>query len=76
MRVLLILAVIILLMALGGWLVFNRNENSSTIEIQTDKMQEDASDAVRGAQEWVEDTAEGLDRSIETPAERRTSEQP
>lgn len=58
MRMLIIVVLIVALMAVAGWLVFNVGDSSTTIEIRTDKMQQDAKQAVDKAKEAVEKISE------------------
>jgi Flp pilus assembly protein TadB len=64
MRVLLIVAAILLLMALGGWIVFNRSDSSASVELKTEQIQEDTSEAVRNTREWLEDAGDELRQAL------------
>lgn len=64
MRVLLIVAVVLLLMALGGWIVFNRSDTSASVELKTDKIQGDTSDAIRNTRDWIGDRSEDVQRAL------------
>lgn len=64
MRILLIVAVVLLLMALGGWIVFNRSDTSASVELKTDKMQDDTSEAIRNTREWMGDRSEEVQRAL------------
>ncbi len=43
MRVIIILIVIVGLLALGGWLVFDFSGNRASVEVRTDKIEQDTS---------------------------------
>jgi len=68
MRVLLILAVVILLLALIGWIAFDRGDDSAGIELKTDKIQQDTSEVIRNAREWIGETGEDVERSLPDPS--------
>lgn len=59
MRMLIIVVLIIALLTFAGWLVFNVGDSSTTIEIRTDKMQQDTEQAVDKVKEAVEKIGEG-----------------
>ncbi len=68
MRALLILVVIVLLMALVGWIAFDQGEDSAVMELKTDKIQQDTSDAIRNTRDWIGETGEDVKQSLPEPA--------
>jgi len=64
MRILLIVAVVLLLMGLGGWIVFNRSDSSASVELKTEKIQDDTSEAIRNTREWMGDRSEEVQRAL------------
>lgn len=61
MRLLIILFAIVLLMIIGGWLVVDFRKDATTIEIRTDKMKQDASEAVEQASDRLNRVGEKID---------------
>ncbi len=68
MRALLVLVLIVVLMAMGGWLVFNFGNNSASVEIRTDKIERDTSQAVEKTKDLLHRAENGLDKSINSSA--------
>ncbi len=62
MRLLIVLFVIVVLMVLGGWIVFDVRNNSATIEVQTEKIQQDTSQAVEQASDSLRKAGESIKR--------------
>lgn len=65
MRALLILLIIVVLMAMGGWLVLNIGSNSASIELRTDKIKQDTSQAVENTKEMFNRAENGIDKAID-----------
>jgi len=51
MRILIVFLLIVLLMIIGGWLVVDFRDHSATVEIRTDKIKHDTSEAIDQASE-------------------------
>ena len=62
MRLLIVLFVIVVLMVLAGWIVFDVRNNSATIELQTEKIQQDTSQAVEQAGDSLRKAGESIKR--------------
>ena len=54
MRVLIAIVVIIVLMALAGWIVFDFSGNSASVEVRTDEIQHDTQAIVDKSKEILE----------------------
>ncbi len=65
MRTFLVIVVILLLMIFGGWIVFRSSDGSAGVELRTDKIERDTSEAVEKSREWVDHAANEVDRSID-----------
>ena len=68
MRFIAVVAILLVLILAGiyaaGWMTFQSNDNTATIEIKTGEMEQAAEDAGEKARKIVEDTQ----KTIETPA--------
>ncbi len=53
MRALLVFVLIVLLLALGGWLVFDFSGNRAGVEVRTEKIQEDTNRMLENAKETL-----------------------
>ncbi len=53
MRTLLFIVVIVLLLSLAGWLVFDFSGNSASVEVRTDKIRQDTEDVVDKSKELL-----------------------
>jgi Tfp pilus assembly protein PilX len=60
MRVILILAVIALLMGLAGWMTINNDPGRTSINFETDKIQQDTENAVDNAERMIESGADAI----------------
>jgi hypothetical protein len=60
MRAIIILAVIVLLMGLVGWITFSDTPGRSSINIETDKIERDAENAAESTGEMLESGARVL----------------
>lgn len=60
MRGIVILALLILVMVLAGWLTFGRNPGQATINIETDKIQRDTETAVENTERMIDSGARVL----------------
>ena len=65
MRALLILILIVVLMAMGGWLVFNFGNNSASVELQTDTIKQDTSQAVEKTKEMLDRAENSFDKAFD-----------
>ncbi len=64
MRALLVVVLIVLLLALGGWLVFDFSGNRAAVEVRTEKIQEDTNRVLENAKETLHKADEGIDKMI------------
>ena len=64
MRTLLVFVVIILLLALGGWLVFDISGNRAAVEVRTEKIQEDTNRLLENAKDTFHKADDGIDKMI------------
>ncbi len=71
MRAIIILALIVLLMGLVGWITFSNEPGRSSINIETDKIEQDAENAVESTGEMLESGARALsgDNEVELDQE-------
>jgi type IV secretory pathway VirB10-like protein len=71
MRVILILAVVVLLMALVGWIKFSNTPQQSTISIEKETIKQDTDRVVERGNEFLEDTrrATGTEAAPTTPTQ-------
>jgi Tfp pilus assembly protein PilX len=60
MRVILILAVIALLMGLAGWMTINNDPGRTSINFETDKIQQDTENAVDNAERMIESGTDAI----------------
>lgn len=60
MRAIIILAVIVLLMGLAGWLTFGHSPGRSSINIETDEIQSDTKSAVENTERMIESGARAI----------------
>lgn len=58
MRLLLILAAIVLLLAVAGWITFSSDSGRSSINLETDEIREDTGEMMRSGSELLRE-AEG-----------------
>lgn len=54
MRTVVILALIIVLMFVGGWLAFSRSGGTGKLELRTDTVKRDVGNAVQGTEQFIE----------------------
>jgi hypothetical protein len=60
MRAILILAVIALLMGLAGWMTIDSDTGRTSINFETDKIQQDTGNAVNNAESMIESGADAI----------------
>jgi hypothetical protein len=60
MRVLLIVAAILVLFALVGWITFHSEPGRSSINLETDEIREDTGQIMRGGAELLQDAEEEI----------------
>lgn len=60
MRAIIILVLLVLLMALAGWVTYSEGPGRSSINIETDKIERDAKDAAESASDALETGANAL----------------
>jgi hypothetical protein len=60
MRVLLILAAIVLLLAVAGWITFTSDAGRSSINVETDEIREDTGEMMRSGSELLRDAEQEI----------------
>ena len=60
MRLLLILAAVVLLLAVAGWITFSSDSGRSSINLETDEIREDTGEMMRGGSELLRDAEEEI----------------
>lgn len=53
MRTLLVVALLIALMVVGGWLAFSYSGGSAKVELRTDAVQRDVENAIQGTEKFI-----------------------
>ncbi len=53
MRTVLIIALLIVLMVVGGWLVFSSSGGTARVEFRTDEVKRDVDKAVQGTENFI-----------------------
>ena len=66
MRALLILILIVVLMAIGGWLVFNFGNDSTSVKVNSDKIKQDTSQAVEATKELLNRAEKNFEQAVKT----------
>lgn len=74
MRGLLIVLAVVVLMAVGGWLIFNFDDNRVSVEFNSEKAQQDTSEAVDKAGDAIRDAGEAIERAAESAGEAASEE--
>ena len=57
MRMIVIIGLIVLVLAVAGWIGFRSGDGSASVEIKTDKIQDDTSEVIRNTREWIGEPA-------------------
>ena len=73
MRALLGIALLVVLLAIVGWVTFSTEPGRASVTVETDKIQQDVdqvSDAVRAAGDEIRDEAADGDTQVEVDADR------
>lgn len=65
MRALIVIAVIVLILGLVGWLQFSSPDGDPTIRVDTDRIKQDTSEIVEKTKDAVDRTVEKIDASID-----------
>jgi hypothetical protein len=58
MRLLLLLAAVLMLFALAGWLTFSKEAGRSSINLETDEIRQDTGEAMRKGSEILQEAEE------------------
>lgn len=77
MRGILLLAVLVLIMILVGWVTFSSNTDRTTINIETQKIESDTQDAIQRGRELIKEAEQGVDEAaenLETPPQEKSEE--
>ncbi|MDZ4656984.1 MAG: hypothetical protein SH868_05325 [Bythopirellula sp.] len=67
MRAIIVLAVILLLMGLVGWLTFGNSPGRATINIETEEIQRDTKNAIENTERMIESGARAITGEEEVP---------
>jgi hypothetical protein len=76
MRAIIFIVAIVLILALVGWISFSRAPGQSSINLETQKIQQDTDRAVEGGSNLLREASDAVDRAKEpqpvpaTPSER------
>jgi hypothetical protein len=62
MRTLIVLVILALIFTLAGWITFTKTEDETNIHLETQKMEQDAQEAVEVGKDIAEKTGEAIDR--------------
>lgn len=73
MRALIILAAVVLLMALIGWVTFSRGPGESSINLETDQIKSDTQEAMESGAKMLDEAEDAITRP---EADEETSEPP
>lgn len=65
MRVLIVICVILLVLAVIGWLRFSSDSGDPTIRLDTEKIQTDSSEMMRQSRQAIDSAAREIDASID-----------
>ena len=68
MRLLLILAAVVLLLAVAGWITFSSDSGRSSINLETDEIRDDTGEMMRGGSELLRDAEEEISEEPEDTA--------
>jgi hypothetical protein len=68
MRALLIIAIIVGLMIFGGWLAFDFSGNRASVEVNTDKIEQDAERAWDGSKELLHKADDAINEPTTSPS--------
>ena len=67
MRTFIIFVLLIAVMVMAGWVVFNFGENTSSVEIRTDKIKQDTAEFMQKSERIVDEAEEELDANDGRP---------
>jgi hypothetical protein len=76
MRTVLIIALLVCIAALAGWVSFSDRGDTATIQLDKQEALEETRDAVETVGEAVEDTVEGIERQFDSDDDEEIEETP
>jgi hypothetical protein len=68
MRALLFLAVIVLVLALVGWIKFFKDQDRAGVSVETEKVRQDTKQAMEAGADLLKDAGQAVDRPKEAPS--------
>jgi cytoskeletal protein RodZ len=66
MRALILLVVVILVLALAGWISFSKSPDRSSINLETQQIQQDTDRALESGSNLLREAGEAVDRANES----------
>jgi hypothetical protein len=75
MRALIVLVVVLLLLALAGWITFNSGPDRSSINLETNEIKEDTHDAIQSGADLLDEVGNEIDPS-NSPADSSLPAEP
>ncbi len=76
MRALVVIVVLLLILAIAGWIQLGAPDGDPTIRVDTDKVKQDTSSLVDRSKRVVQDAAENIDRDEEGVEAENSTEIP
>ena len=70
MRAIIFLAVVVLIMVLVGWISFSSQPGRSTINVETQKIEQDTEKIVESGKNLIREAGDAVDGAVETDEER------
>jgi hypothetical protein len=70
MRAIIFVAVVVLIMVLVGWITFSSQPGRSTINVETQKIEQDTEQMVESGKNLVREAGDAVDEAVETDKER------
>jgi hypothetical protein len=66
MRAIIFVAVVVLIMVLVGWITFSSQPERSTINVETQKIEQDTEKMVESGKNLVREAGDAVDEAVET----------
>jgi hypothetical protein len=76
MRALILLVVVILALALAGWISFSKSPDRSSINLETQQIQQDTDRALESGSNLLRNAGEAVDRANEPPPQPTSTSEP
>jgi hypothetical protein len=75
MRALILLAAIVLILALVGWLTFSRDDGRTSINLETQEIRQDTKELLESGSQALHEAGEATDRAEEGAESRQEIDQ-